>query len=58
MAAIRFALANGDVGSSLLGFSSVSQIEAAAEAVRLGPLERRVSWKRLERLWANGFLAE
>lgn len=57
MAAIRFALANGDVGSSLLGFSSVSQIEAAAEAARLGPLGTG-AMKQLERLWATGFRTE
>ena len=54
MAAIRFALDNGDVASSLLGFSSVSQIEAAAEVAQQGPLDSG-SMKRLEGLWASGF---
>ena len=57
MAAIRFALDNGDVASSLLGFSSVNQIEAAAVAAGQGPLERS-SLERLEELWASGFRME
>ena len=56
-AAIRFALANGEVGSSLLGFSTVSQIEAAAEAAQMGPLGPG-PLKRLEELWASGFEME
>ena len=54
MAAIRFALANDDICSSLLGFSTVSHIEAAAEAAGQGPLDSG-SMRRLEQLWASGF---
>ena len=54
MAAIRFALANDDICSSLLGFSTVSHIEAAAEAAGQGPLDSG-SMRRLEQLWTSGF---
>ena len=57
MAAIRFALANDEICSSLLGFSTVSHIEAAAEAAGQGPLDSG-SMRRLENLWANGFRSE
>ena len=53
-AAIRFALANDEICSSLLGFSTVSHIEAAAEAAGQGPLDSG-SMSRLEQLWASGF---
>ena len=56
-AAIRFALANDEICSSLLGFSTVSHIEAAAEAAGQGPLDSG-SMRRLENLWANGFRSE
>ena len=54
MAAIRFALANGDICSSLFGFSTVSHVEAAAEAAGQGPLDPG-SLRRLNGLWATGF---
>ena len=54
MAAIRFALANDEICSSLMGFSTVSHIEAAAEATGQGPLDSG-SMSRLEQLWASGF---
>ena len=54
MAAIRFALANDDICSSLMGFSTVNHIEAAAEAAGQGPLDSG-SMRRLEQLWASGF---
>ena len=41
-AAIRFALANDEICSSLMGFSTVSHIEAAAEATGQGPLDSRL----------------
>ncbi len=53
-AAIRFALANDEICSSLLGFSTVNHIEAAAEAAEQGPLHPG-SMSRLEDLWAGGF---
>ena len=56
-AAIRFALANDDICSSLLGFSTVNHIEAAAEAAGQGPLDPG-SMSRLEDLWATGFRSE
>ena len=57
MAAIRFALANDEICSSLLGFSTVSHIEAAVEAAGQGPLDSG-SMRRLGDLWANGFRSE
>ena len=54
MAAIRFALANDDICSSLMGFSTVSHIEAAVEAAGQGPLDSG-SMRRLEQLWTSGF---
>ena len=57
MAAIRFALANDEICSSLLGFSSIGQIEAAARAAQHGPLDP-ASLERLEGLWASGFRTE
>ena len=54
LAAIRFALANDEISSSLLGISTVEQLEAAAEAARLGPLDAG-TMNRLEELWASGF---
>ncbi len=56
MAAIRFALANDEISSSLLGISTVAQLEAAAEAAQHGPLDAG-SLKRLEGLWESGFQA-
>ena len=54
MAAIRFALANDDICSSLFGFSTVNHVEAAAEAAGQGPLDPG-SLRRLNGLWATGF---
>ncbi len=53
-AAIRFALANAEISSSLLGISTLEQLETAAEAARQGPLDAE-SLARLEDLWASGF---
>jgi aryl-alcohol dehydrogenase-like predicted oxidoreductase len=39
-ASIRFAVANSDVGTVLVGFSSLDQLEVAAAAVNKGPLSR------------------
>ena len=47
-------LANDDICSSLLGFSTVNHIEAAAEAAGQGPLDSG-SMRRLVQLWASGF---
>ena len=54
MAAIRFALANAEICSSLLGISTVAQLDAAAEAAHQGPLDTG-SLERLQKLWASGF---
>ncbi len=53
-AAVRFALANDEISSSLLGISALEQLEAAADAARQGPLDAG-SMSRLEKLWAGGF---
>ena len=57
MAAIRFALANDDICSSLFGFSTVNHVAAAAEAAGQGPLDPG-SLRRLNGLWATGFRPE
>ena len=53
-AAIRFAIANDEICSSLLGFSTVNHIEAAVEAAGQGPIDSG-SMRWLEQLWASGF---
>ncbi len=51
--AVRFAVANADIASALIGFSTVEQVESAVKALTLGaPTERDMD--RLKRVWASG----
>ena len=52
--AVRFAVANIDISSALIGFSTVSQVESATGALALGPPTVR-DVDRLKRVWATGF---
>jgi L-galactose dehydrogenase/L-glyceraldehyde 3-phosphate reductase len=50
-AAIRFAISNSLITTTLIGFSSVLQVEQAAKYVQKGPLPPRVL-RQIESLWS------
>ena len=52
--AVRFAVANTDISSALIGFSTVKQVEAAVGALAVGPPDDG-ELDRLGRAWATGF---
>ena len=52
--AVRFAVANTEISSALIGFSTLEQVEAATTALALGPPTSR-DLERLESAWATGF---
>ncbi len=52
--AVRFAIANKDISSALIGFSTVKQVEAATGALSMGPPTTR-ELESLESAWAIGF---
>ena len=55
--AVRFAVANTDISSALIGFSTTEQVEVAANALAMGPPSEG-DLDRLERVWATGFEQE
>lgn len=55
--AVRFAVANTDISSALIGFSTTEQVEVAANALAMGPPSEG-DLDRLERVWATGFEKE
>ena len=52
--AVRFAITNTEISSALIGFSTIEQIEAAINALAMGPLSES-EFDRLHRLWTTGF---
>jgi D-threo-aldose 1-dehydrogenase len=53
-AALRFALANKDISSRVVGISDIAQLDEAAAAVEMGPLPSEAI-NRFEALWAHDF---
>jgi L-galactose dehydrogenase/L-glyceraldehyde 3-phosphate reductase len=53
-AALRFVLGNRDIGSRVVGISSLEQLSEAVDAVSLGPLPS-AAVSKLDALWANEF---
>jgi len=52
--AVRFAVANDDIASALIGFSTESQLEAAIGSLALGP-PNKLELESLETVWNSGF---
>jgi aryl-alcohol dehydrogenase-like predicted oxidoreductase len=52
--AVRFAIANKEIASALVGFSTVEHLEAATKALAMGP-PTEDDLRRLNMLWTTGF---